>query len=102
MPDGTIRADAGKIASSVSVFRDAGDRIADVRLPGVAADLEMAMSGGSAVAGALDRACGAAAVCAARSSGRLVGLADFAAGAHRFLEAEDLDFAALLGQVAGR
>ncbi|NLD84732.1 MAG: hypothetical protein GX636_02290 [Actinomycetales bacterium] len=54
------------------------------------------------IEGALDRACGAAAVCAARSSGRLVGLADFAAEAHRFLEAEDEDFAASLGAVVGR
>lgn len=33
MPDGTIRADAGKIASAVSVFRASGDRVADVEFP---------------------------------------------------------------------
>ena len=100
MPDGTIRADAGKIASAVSVFRASGDRAADVEFPQVAASVAAALPGGSAIAQALDRACGAAAVCAARSSGRLAGLADFAAEAHRFLEAEDEDFAALLGAVA--
>lgn len=30
MPDGTIRPDASKIAGAVSVFRDSGERIADV------------------------------------------------------------------------
>lgn len=40
MPDGTIRADAEKIASAVSVFRDAGDQVAFVRLDGVAEGLE--------------------------------------------------------------
>lgn len=102
MPDGTIRADAGKIASAVSVFREAGDHATDVTFPGVAAGLGEALPGGSAIAQALDRACGAAAVSASRSSGRLGGLADFAAEAHRFLEAEDEDFASLLGAVAGR
>lgn len=61
----------------------------------------MALPGGSAIEQALDRACGAAAVCAARSSDQLAGLADFADRAHRFLKAEDEDFAALLGAVAG-
>lgn len=102
MPDGTIRADAGKIASAVSVFRVSGQRAAEVTFPRVVADVAIALPGGSAVEQALDRACGAAAVCAARGSERLVGLADFAAQAHRFLEAEDEDFAALLGAVAGR
>lgn len=102
MPDGTIRADAGKIASAVTVFRDSGGKAAEVTFPAVAADVALALPGGSAVEQALDRACGAAAVCAARSSGRLTGLADFAEQAHRFLEAEDEDFAALLGAVVGR
>lgn len=102
MPDGTIRADTDKIADAVSVFRDAGARASEVTFPRVAADLGTALPGGSAIAGALDRACGAAAVSASRSSGRLAGLADFAAEAHRFLEAEDEDFARLFGQVAGR
>lgn len=102
MPDGTIRADARKIASAVSVFREAGYLAGDVEFPHVAAGVEAGMPGGSAVAQALDRACGAAAVAASRSSGRLAGVADFAAEAHRFLEAEDEDFAALLGKVAGR
>lgn len=102
MADGTIRADAGKIANAVSVFRDAGDEAGGVTFPGAADALGEALPGGSAIARALDRACGAAAVCADRSSGRLVGLADFAAQAHRFLEAEDEDFAALLGTVAGQ
>ncbi len=102
MPDGTIRADAGKIASAVSVFRDSGERAAEVTFPTVVADVAVALPGGSAVEQALDRACGAAAVCAARSSGRLAGLADFVEQAHRFLEAEDEDFAALLGAVVGR
>lgn len=100
MPDGTIRADAEKIASAVSVFREAGDRIAGVVFPRVATDLHTALPGGTAVADALDRACGAAAVCASRGSGRLHGVADFADEAHRFLHAEDEDFARLLGQVA--
>lgn len=102
MPDGTIRADAGRIAKAVSVFREAGDLAGDVEFPHVAAGVGAAMPGGSAVAEALDRACGAAAVAASRSSGRLGGVADFAAEAHRFLEATDEDFAALLGAVAGR
>ncbi|NLD84730.1 MAG: hypothetical protein GX636_02280 [Actinomycetales bacterium] len=102
MADGTIRADAGKIENSVSVFRDAGVTVAEVTFPGTTAAVGSSLPGGSAIAGALDRACGAAAVCAARSAGRLVGLADFAAEAHRFLEAEDEDFAALLGAVVGR
>ena len=102
MPDGTIRADAGKIASAVSVFRVSGDRAVDLTFPRVVADLAEALPGGSAIEQALDRACGAAAVCAARSSGRLAGLADFAEQAQRFLEAEDEDFAALLGTVAGQ
>ena len=93
MPDGTIRADAGRIASAVPVFRHAGD---------AAAGVEAALPGGSAIASAVDRACGAAAACAARSAGRLTGLADFAAGAHRFLEASDEDVAGLLGAVARR
>ncbi|HJC27799.1 MAG TPA: hypothetical protein H9759_00200 [Candidatus Dietzia intestinipullorum] len=101
MPDGTISADAEKIASAVAVFRGAGEGAAGVSLPHVAANVGAALPGGSAIEQALDRACGAAAVCAARSSGRLVGLADFAAQAHRYLEAEDEDFAALLGAVAG-
>ncbi|WP_272875143.1 hypothetical protein [Dietzia massiliensis] len=41
-------------------------------------------------------------MCASRSAGRLGGLADFAHEAHRFLEASDEEFAALLGSVAGR
>lgn len=102
MPDGTIRADAGRIAKAVSVFREAGQAVADVTFPDVAADVGVALPGGSAIVQALDRACGAAAVAASRSSGRLGGVADFAAEAHRFLEATDEDFAALLGQVAGR
>lgn len=102
MPDGTIRADAPKIASAVSVFRDAGDRVGGVEFPHVAADVGGALPGGSAIEQALDRACGAAAVAASHCSGRLGGLADFSAEAHRFLEAEDEDFAALLGEVAGR
>ena len=101
MPDGTIRADVGKIASAVSVFRASGDRVADVEFPQLAAGVAVALPGGSAIEQALDRACGAAAVCAARSSDRLAGLADFADQAHRFLKAEDEDFAALLGAVAG-
>ncbi|WP_295648050.1 hypothetical protein [uncultured Dietzia sp.] len=101
MPDGTIRTDAGKIASAVSVFRASGDCAADVEFRQVAAGIAVALPGGSAIQQALDRACGAAAVYAARSSDRLAGLADFADKAHRFLEAEDEDFAALLGVVAG-
>lgn len=102
MPDGTIRADAPKIASAVSVFRNAGDLVGGVEFPQVDADVAGAMPGGSAIEQALGRACGAAVVAASRSSDRLGGLADFAAEAHRFLEAEDEDFAALLGKVAGR
>ena len=102
MPDGTIRADAGKIASAVSVFRDCGQAAAEVTFPEVAARLGGGLPGGSAIERALDRACGAAAVCASSIAGRLDGLADFAAEAHRFLEAEDEDFAALLGGVAPR
>lgn len=102
MPDGTIRADAGRIASAVPVFRHAGDAAAGVTFPQVAAGVEAALPGGSAIASAVDRACGAAAACAARSAGRLTGLADFAAGAHRFLEASDEDVAGLLGAVARR
>lgn len=102
MAGGTIRADAGKIEHSVTVFRDAGDRVAGVTFQGIAAAVGASLPGGSAIEGALDRACGAAAVCAGRSSGRLVGLADFAAEAHRFLEAEDEDFAELMGSVVGR
>lgn len=100
MPDGTIRADAGKIADAVSVFREAGDRVAAVTFPGIADGVAAALPGGSAIERAVDRACGAAAVSAARSSGRLSGLADFAAEAHRFLEVADQDFADLLAQVA--
>lgn len=100
MPDGTIRADAGRIASAVPVLREAGELTAGVVFPRVAADLHAALPGGAAVAEALDRACGAAAMCASRGSGRLHGLADFADEAHRFLHAEDEDFARLLGQVA--
>lgn len=102
MADGTIRADADKIASSVSVFRGGGDKVADVAFPGVAAGVGAALPGGAVVGQALGRACGAAAVCAARGAGRLTGLADFADQAHRFLEAEDEDFAELLGKVVGR
>jgi len=101
MPDGTIRADAEKITSAVSVFREAGEGVGDVVFPGIAADVEAALPGGSALAQALDRACGAAAVSAARSAGRLAGLADFAAEAHRFLELTDQRFAESLGAVAG-
>lgn len=101
MPDGTIRADAGKIASAVSVFRASGDCAADVEFPQLTAGISVALPGGSAIEQALDRACDAAAVYAARSSDRLAGLADFADRAHRFLEAEDEDFASLLGAVAG-
>ena len=57
---------------------------------------------GDLISQAVDRACGAAAVCASRIAGRLGGLADFVAEAHRFLEAEDEDFAALLAAVARR
>ncbi|WP_253919751.1 hypothetical protein [Dietzia psychralcaliphila] len=102
MPDGTIRADADRIASAVAVFRESGERIAEVTFPHIAAGVAAALPGGSAIASALDRACGAAAVSASRSSGRLTGLADFAAEAHRFLEARDEDFAGLLAQVAPR
>ena len=102
MPGGTIRADASKIAGAVSVFRDSGERVAHVTFPHTADTLSIGLSGGSALVQALDRACGAAAVCAARSSARLETLADFAAEAHRFLEAKDEDFAELLGRVAGR
>lgn len=102
MPDGTIRADAGRIASAVSVFRTSGEKAAEVSFPHVVAGVGTALPGGSAIEQALDRACGAAAAAASRSSGRLAGLADFAAEAQRFLEAEDEDFAALLGQVVGR
>lgn len=101
MPDGKIRADAGKFVSAVSLSRASGDRVADVEFPQVAAGVAVALPGGSAIEQALDRACGAAAVCAARSSDRLARLADFADQAHRFLKAEDEDFAALLGAVAG-
>ncbi|MDX2357688.1 hypothetical protein [Dietzia sp. PP-33] len=100
MPDGTIRADADKIAAAVSVFREAGARASEVTFPHVAQGVAVALPGGSAIASALDRACGAAAVCASRGAGRLAGLADFAAEAHRFLEASDEDFAGLLAQVA--
>lgn len=102
MADGTIRADAEKIASAVSVFRTAGDRAADVTFLDMATDVHAALPGGSAVASALDRACGAAAVAASRCSGRMIGIADFAAEAHRFLEAQDEEFAHLLGAVARR
>lgn len=102
MPEGTIRADAGKIASAVSVFRISGEKAADVSFPHVVAGVGAALPGGSAIEQALDRACGAAALCAARSSDRLIGLADFADQAHRFLEAKDEDFAAQLGKVVGR
>lgn len=102
MPDGTIRADAPKIEHAVSVFRDAGDLVGDVDFPHVTADVAGAMPGGSAIEQALDRACGAAAVAAARGSDRLAGLVDFAAEAHRFLEATDENFAALLAAVAKR
>ncbi|MFN3339373.1 MAG: hypothetical protein ACK40Z_06720, partial [Dietzia sp.] len=88
--------------SAVAVFRESGERVAEVAFPQVAAGMAVALPGGSAIAAALDRACGAAAVCASRSSGRLTGLADFAAEAHRFLEAQDEDFAVLLAQVAPR
>lgn len=100
MADGTIRADARKIASAVSVFAAAADRAAGVTFPHVAGSVDAALPGGSAVASALDRACGAATVAASRSAGRMRGVADFAHEAHRFLEAEDEDFAGLLGQVA--
>ncbi|MDV8001970.1 hypothetical protein [Rhodococcus sp. IEGM 1408] len=99
MADGTIRADAGRIASAVSVFGGAGERAAEIAFPNVVAGLETALPGGSAITSALDRACGAAAVHAARCSGRMTGLADFAAEAHRFLEASDEDFAGLLARV---
>ena len=102
MPDGTIRADAGKIATAVSVFREAADRTAGVTFPGIADGLAVALPGGSAIVRALDRACGAAAVSASRSAGRLAGFAEFTAEAHRFLEASDQDFADLLAQVAPR
>lgn len=102
MPDGTIRADAAKIAEAVSVFRDAGEMSGSIAFDEVAEDLGEGLPGGSAIQQALDRACGAAAVCASRSAGRLGGLADFAHEAHRFLEASDEEFAALLGSVAGR
>ena len=102
MPDGTIRADAEKIARAVSVFRSAGDQAAGVTFPHITVEVGAALPGGSAIEQALDRACGAAAVFAARSSGRLGGLAEFAAQAHRFLEAQDEDFAVLLGAVARR
>ena len=102
MPDGTIRADAEKIAKAVSVFRDVGERSEEIAFDEVAGTLGEGLPGGSAIAQALDRACGAAAVCASRSAGRLGGLADFAHEAHRFLEASDEEFAALLGSVAGR
>ena len=102
MPDGTIRADAGKIASAVSVSRDCGEAATKVTFPEVAARLGGGLPGGSAIEQAVDRACGAAAVCASRIAGRLGGLADFVAEAHRFLEAEDEDFAALLAAVARR
>ena len=102
MPDGTIRADASKIAGAVSVFRDSGERIADVTFPWTAGALALGLPGGSALVQAMDRACGAAAVSATHSAGRLEGLADVAAEAHRFLEAKDEDFAELLGRVAGR
>lgn len=102
MAGDTIRADAPKIASAVSVFRTAGDAVGGVSFDGVATGLDAALPGGSAVAGALDRACGAAAEAATRCAGRAQGLADFAAEAHRFLEAEDSDFAELLGRVATR
>ena len=102
MPDGTIRADSGRIAHAVSVFRGAGDRVAAVTFPHVTTEVKAALPGGSAIGRALDRACGAATICAGRSAGRLDGLADFGAQAHRFLEERDEDFAALLGAVAGR
>lgn len=102
MPDGTIRADVDRIGAAVAVFRESGERVAEVTFPHVAAGVAAALPGGSAIASALDRACGAAAVCATRSSGRLTGLADFAEQAHRFLEARDEDFADLLAQVAPR
>lgn len=102
MPDGTIRADAPRIAGAVSVFRDAGERAGRIAFDEVSANVGEGLPGGSAIAQALDRACGAAAVCASRSAGRLGGLADFAHEAHRFLEASDEEFAALLGSVAGR
>lgn len=102
MAGSTIRADADKIEHSVSVFRDAADQVVGVTFDGVAAAVGVLLPGGSAIEGALDRACGAAAVLAMRSSGRLYGLADFADEAHRFLETADEDFAAALGKVAGR
>lgn len=102
MPESTIRADAPKIATAVSVFRAAGDTAGGVSFEGMAAGLDRALPGGSAIASALDRACGAAAVAASRCSGRAAGLADFAAEAHRFLEATDADFAEQLGKVAPR
>ncbi len=102
MPDDGIRVDADRIASAVSVFREAADRGAAVSFATVAPGVETALPGGSAVAAALGRAGGAAAVCATRSSDRLTGLADFAAQAHRFLEASDEDFVGLLTQVAPR
>ena len=48
MPDGTISADAEKIASAVAVFRGAGEGAAGVSLPHVAADVGAALAGGSA------------------------------------------------------
>ena len=102
MAGDTIRADAPGIASAVSVLRAAGDTAGAVAFEGVAAGLDAALPGGSAVAAALDRACGAAGVAATRCAGRMTGLADFAAEAHRFLEAEDADFAELLGKAATR
>lgn len=102
MPDGTIRADAGKIASAVSVLRDAAETCGDIAVDGVARRVGGGLPGGSAIEAALDRACGAAAVCASRSVGRLGGLADLAAETRRFLEATDVDFAESLGRVAAR
>ena len=102
MPDGTVRADAPKIEHAVSVFRDACDLVHDMDFSHVTGDVAGAMPGGAAIEQALDRACGAAAVAASRGSGRLAGLADFAGEAHRFLEATDEDFAALLEAVAKR
>lgn len=102
MPDQAIRADADRITSAVSVFGAAADRGAAVSFATVTPGVETALPGGSAIAAALGRACGAAAVYAARCSGRLTGLADFAAQAHRFLEASDEDFAGRLTQVAPR
>lgn len=102
MPDGTIRADADKIARAVAVFRGSGEMTAEVVFPDVSQGVGAALPGGSAIEQALDRACGAAAVYATRSSGRLVGLADFAAESHRFLAVQDEDFAAQFGAVIGR